>query len=587
MEFNVGTEFRPRKKKRSNGLIKFLLMLFIASVISLGIIYYLHYLEQKPNMEKVTPYQGITNPTWIDGQLWQGTPVKIENGEVYLPFSLIKSEIDPAIFWDESVQSVLITTKDKVLRFPNQQLQAFINEKPFQLTMPVLKAEDEIYIPYEPLKKLYPIEITYYENYQVTVIDHQGTAIQEGKVIKQEEEERQVRAIRSGSSIKEPILQEIAAGDTVRILDEQDGWYRVLSSTGIVGFMEKAHVALGTITILDKHIEQKEYTPWNPVGEKINLTWEHVVSKNPDTSNIPALKGLNVISPTWFEIADENGTILNKADARYVKWAHQRGYQVWALISNGFNPDRTHQFLSDYHTRQSIIRQMIEFAHLYDLDGFNIDFENVYLKDKELLVQFIRELTPYLHEQDLVVSIDVTVKSTSENWSMFYDRKAIGEVVDYMMVMAYDEHPAGSSKAGSVASLPWVEKGLQGILEEVPAHKVLLGVPYYTRLWTESKDSSGKIKVTQKAYSMPAIKKWLAERGVTPVYDETTGQNYVEYVDQKEGLTYKIWLEDEQSMKKRAELVKKYNLAGIASWRRGFESEEIWQVILDTLSKRP
>ncbi|TGV31235.1 glycosyl hydrolase, partial [Mesorhizobium sp. M00.F.Ca.ET.186.01.1.1] len=206
-----------------------------------------------------------------------------------------------------------------------------------------------------------------------------------------------------------------------------------------------------------------------------------------------------------------------------------------------------------------------------------------YYEDKERLVQFVRELTPYLHQQGLTVSIDVTIKSNAKTWSMFLDRKALAEVVDYMAVMTYDEHWAASPKAGSVASLPWVEAGLQGVLEEVPNEKLLLGVPFYTRLWTEAKQADGTVKVSSKALSMPRAQEWIAERKLTPVLDKASGQQYVEYRDPKDGNVYKMWLEDVSSMAKRMELVKKYDLAGVASWRRGFEVPEIWPTIEEGL----
>lgn len=583
------TEYRLERvrqtRKRRGGFYWFMLF-FLSMIIAVVVSFAIYYFVNKPNENMAEPYDGIEHPTWVNGELWNGNPIKMVNGQIHLPFTLLKTHIDERIFWDPSIESVIITTEDKVIRLPNQQLTAFVNEKPFQLSFPVLKEGEEIYIPLDPLKEIYPFHFTYLQETGVLLIDSFNKPIQLGEVVS-EEEESEKKAIRVDTSIKEPIFQKLRIGERVRILGEKNGWYWVLSMSGIAGYMEKKDLRLGGIEVREAPRVEKAYVPWNPLGGRINLTWEHVVKSNPDVSTIPEMPGLNVVSPTWFEIIDHEGNIQSKADIQYVKWAHDRGYQVWGLVSNGFNPDRTSAFLNNYETRKKIIRQLIEYAHLYDLDGINLDFENVYLKDKEQLVQFVRELTPYLHEQNLVVSMDVTVKSSSENWSMFYDRKALGEVIDYMIVMTYDEHWATSPNAGSVASLPWVEKGLQGILEEVPAEKVILGVPFYTRLWTETSDEKGNIKVTQKAYSMDSAKKWLEENGVKPVYDEKTGQYYAEYVDASHSVTYKIWLEEATSMQKRAELVKKYNLAGIASWRRGFESQDIWNVIAKTLSNRP
>lgn len=400
------------------------------------------------------------------------------------------------------------------------------------------------------------------------------------------QEEAASSPIRLEPGKKSPITADVKLNEKVRIHREENGWYFVQKENGYTGYIEKDRIKLQDIQTEKWELPEKPYVPWNPLGGKINLTWEAVYSRNPDVSQIPAMPGVNVVSPTWFELSDDQGNIKNKADLNYTKWAHDRGYQVWALFSNGFLPDQTHEVLKDPEKRMKMIRQLISYAQMYQLDGINIDFENVYLKDKQRLVQFVRELTPYLHEQDLVVSIDVTIKSRSENWSMFYDRAALAEVVDYVMVMTYDEHWGSSPVAGSVASLPWVEEGLKGVLEEVPNEKLLLGVPMYTRLWKEEK-KDGKTVVSQDAYTMEGIENWLREHEVELTYDEASGQMYGEYVDEQSGATYKVWVEDEVSMEKRIALVDKYDLAGVASWSRYFAKPEIWETIEQELKERP
>jgi spore germination protein YaaH len=228
-----------------------------------------------------------------------------------------------------------------------------------------------------------------------------------------------------------------------------------------------------------------------------------------------------------------------------------------------------------------MIKQLLSFAQMYQLEGINIDFENVALKDKVNLVQFVRELSPFLHEQGLVVSIDVTVKDGSDTYSKFMDRRAVNDSVDYMMVMSYDEHWSTSQTAGSVSSLPWVEKGITRIIEEdaVPASKILMGLPFYTRIWTEQD------KVTSKTVSMEVVQKLIKDKKLTPVFDIASGQNYVEYTEGNKKM--KIWIEDAKSMQSRIELAKKLDLAGVASWSRSFETPDIWTVIQSGLEKRP
>ncbi|ELK43526.1 glycosyl hydrolase family 18 protein [Brevibacillus agri] len=554
----------------------FALMLFLLAIF--GGIYWFFVL--RASTEHVQPYDGDKAVIVYEGQRADASYL-LEAEQILLPFDFIKEKIDPAIFWDEPTKSVIVTTKDKVLRMESGEVVAHLNKQPVNLQVPVKEVGGTRYVPLDPLEKLYPFAFEHKVDTGVLTVEQEGYEIGQAKVVSDEEKQ----PVRVGASHRTPIVAELSAGELVDVLGQQEGYYRVLTASGIAGFLpEKSLEMASKRKVTLQHATSSEgQAAWKPNGEKVNMVWEHVVNKNPNVAQIGALPGVNVVSPTWFELKDAEGTLLNRADPAYVKWAHKRGYQVWGLVTNGFNPDWTQAVLGSYDKRDKLIAQLIHYAHLYDLDGINIDFENVYYEDKERLVQFVRELTPYLHQQGLTVSIDVTIKSNAKTWSMFLDRKALAQVVDYMAVMTYDEHWAASPKAGSVASLPWVEAGLQGVLEEVPNEKLLLGVPFYTRLWTEAKQADGTIKVSSKALSMPRAQEWVQERKLTPVLDEASGQQYVEYRDPKDGNVYKMWLEDVSSMKKRIELVKKYDLAGVASWRRGFEEPEIWPAIEEGL----
>lgn len=350
---------------------------------------------------------------------------------------------------------------------------------------------------------------------------------------------------------------------------------------GQMGYLDKKQVRLTGIKITE--IKKDYYQPWNPLGEKIIMTWEGAWGKTVDPKDLPNLSGLHVVSPTWFSLG-KDGLVKNQGDLRYVQWAHETGRQVWGLFDNSFDKDLTHEFLSRPELRIKAIKQLLTYVDLYQLDGINLDFENMYLKDKEGYVQFIRELAPLLHEKDRSISVNVTFISRSENWSMCYDRQSLGEIVDYVTVMAYDEHGTFSTYPGSVASLPWVEDGLRQILKEIPNEKIILGVPFYTRLWEEGIDEKGNRKLTSKAISMTRAEAWVKENKLQPVRDPLTGQNYVEL--EKDGVKYSMWLEDEFSMEQRINLMKKYHLAGISAWRRGFEREGFWPVITDYINKR-
>ncbi|MBO8164661.1 MAG: SH3 domain-containing protein [Brevibacillus sp.] len=543
-------------------------------------------LEQMPSKERVPAYQGKSHVVLFRGEAFPES-FRMEQNQLLLPFDFVKEHLDPDLYWDEPSQSVVVTTKDKVLRMESNKLVAFLNRNPVDLRVPVQELEGVRYIPYAPLEKLYPFRITHVPENDVLIVEKAGESVQQGEIEADPSEQAKPTPLRTDPSRKAPVVADLQPEDVVDIWREEAGWYYVQTDDGLVGYVPEEKVKLTGIREVPVPASgERDQAVWKPLGRKITLVWEHVVGRTPNPADIPELPGVNVVSPTWFELSDDQANLTNKADAAYVQWAHQRGYQVWALVSNGFNPDWTKAMLADFHKREKMISQILHYAHVYNLDGINLDFENVYLDDKERLVQFVRELTPYLHEQGLTVSMDVTIKSSSDRWSRFYDRAALAKIVDYIAVMTYDEHWAASPIAGSVASLPWVEQGLQGVLEEVPHDKLLLGVPFYTRLWKEEKQADGSVKVSSKALSMSQAEQWLAERNLKPAPDAKSGQLFASYVDPSDGATYKIWLEDVSSMQKRMELVRKYNLAGIAAWRRGFEQPAIWTTIDEGLHKR-
>jgi len=501
-------------------------------------------------------------------------PALRQDEQIYLPFNFVKEHLDSSIVWDEKLETTIITTDKEVYHFPLGKIDGLLNLKPYSFTYPIIKEGNDIYLPLDPIKDFYNIEGFYQEENNIYLIHSLDSPIQEGISVEKTKLRRQ-------PTKRSAWIDEISKGKEVYIMREESGWYWVETADGKIGYIEKGNVKLTEIKL--EKVEKKVYQPWNPIGKPVVLTWEYATNRTTNPDQINNLNGVQVVSPTWFHL-QKDGLVSNSADIDYVKWAHKQGYQVWGLFANSFDPELTHEMLSNSELRVKVIKQLLSYVDLYQLDGINLDIENVYLKDKEALVQFVKELTPLLHEKDRTVSIDVTFKSKSENWSMFYDREKLGQIVDYVMIMAYDEHWASSPKAGSVSSLPWVENGLKEILKEVPNDKVLLGVPFYTRLWTEEKNSDGEIEVSSKTLTMKQAERWIKENNASIIYDDNSGQNYV--VKKDGNITYKIWLEDSLSMGKRINIMKKYRLAGIATWRRGFESDDFWPVISNAIDER-
>ncbi|WP_253944987.1 glycosyl hydrolase family 18 protein [Paenibacillus sp. NEAU-GSW1] len=557
----------------------FVVFVCVVIVVLGAIAIYLRYIPS--NQFKDVQY-AAEHPITLSGGLLEDGAL-MENEEIKLPLEVVHKALgsDELVRYEADSGSIIMTTADKVLHMRTDSLTATMNQKSYELQIAAESRNDRVYIPITPLEELYGLKAEYVADTGIVVLMKSGEKIQLA-----EAKGKKGAAIRTEPTIRAPYVERVDQGKSVRVWGESDGWLIVQGPQGHLGYMAIKNAVLSTIETVPEPEQEAPFTAWKLEGSKINFIWEAVYERNPDPAKINEMQGVNVVSPTWFELQDGNGTIKSKADAAYVRWAHKQGMQVWALFSNSFEPELTTEALASVEKRFKIIQQLLAFAEMYDLQGINIDFENVYTKDKANVVQFVRELTPLLHEQGLVVSIDVTPKSNSEMWSLFLDRNALGKVVDYMMVMAYDEHWASSPKAGSVASLGWTEEAVARILEEdqVPADKLILSMPLYTRIWTEKGEGSEK-QVTSKAVGMDRINEIIANNKLKPVLDKESGQHYVEY--KEDGALQRIWIEDDTSIKARIALVHKYGLAGAASWQRSFQTASIWKTIDEALNHKP
>lgn len=564
---------RDRKsKKRVTGIA------WLFFVIAFILTCWIGYLKLVPSFEQQSVIYDNEHPIYYDGQLQEYGAVVIDE-HIKLPLPLLESILDDSpIYYEEESNTLVLTTIDKVLRFKTESLNALLNEKSYELTLTADVIDGVVYIPSELIEQLYDFHIELSQSTGIVML-YNGNDSVDTVVISHGDGSK----LRTTASIKSPYIEALLKGQQVMVWEQQEEWLHVQTLDGVEGYVKASHTNSSSPIVYSSTIEEYKGLEHDLAGKKINLTWEAIYNKQPNLQQMPVMDGVNVVSPTWFELVDNNGKIQGKATHEYVEWAHERGYQIWALFSNGFDPDLTTEVLASTETRFFMIQQLLAFAKLYQLEGINIDFENVYTKDSENLVQFIKELTPIMHEQGLVVSIDVTPKSNSEMWSLFLDRQSLGKIVDYMMVMAYDEHWGASPIAGSVASIPWVEKSISRIIEEdqVPPEKVVLGMPLYTRIWSEAKKEDGSTKVSSKAIGMIRAAEIIAEKNLVPELDEISGQHYVEYVEN--GITQKIWLEDELSIASRVGLVHQYNLAGVATWQRAFYKPEIWPVIKQSL----
>ncbi|AIQ49362.1 glycosyl hydrolase [Paenibacillus sp. FSL R7-0273] len=569
-------ESRPRQgrtRKRGSRFSLFAVLVIIAAAAYWVAFYVL------PNREHIEPdWEGMKQPVFVKGQL-TGYSASGTGDELLLPLPLLQEYVDPAIRYEEATKSVILSTDNDLLYMREDSTSASLNNEPVQLRLAPEEKDGVTYLPAVSLEELYGLEVEEDSGTGAVLLMTAGESVPLGTV--KGEEGGRTKALRKGPTIHAPIIADMPPGTVVRIWHsaaENEEWLYVQMNSGYTGFIKTADITADG----EKTVEQREYVPtraersWK--GKAVNLFWEAVYERKPNPANFGELPGVNVVSPTWFSIVDVDGNVRSKADSAYVEWAHSQGMEVWGLLSNSFDADLTTEALSSYEKRMTTIVQMLEYADLYDLDGINIDFENVYTKDGGNVTQFMRELKPMAQAKNLITSIDVTPKSNSEMWSLFLDRRALSSATDFLIVMAYDEHWASSPTAGSVASLPWVESSISRIIEEddVPAEKLILGVPLYTRIWTETTEN-GEKKVSSKAVGMKTVQELLADKKLTPSFDSKAGQNYVEY--KEDGALHKIWIEDKVSLKSRVELAKSFGLGGVASWTRSFGTLEAWQTL--------
>lgn len=547
--------------------MKKILIIFVIVVIIL-----ICWQVSSPNKEVMStpdePYLVIADEFYIDDNY------VIIIDDIYIAYDIVKEKIDTNLFYDLDEEMLIYTDQEKVIRYELENNKANINYKDIYIMNPIKLINEKVYIPREILVNIYDISLDYFEDSNAIVMDKLNSKWVGGEII------LDGAHVRTSFNRKAPIVvNDLPVETSVLVFEELKDWYKIRTSDGIVGYIEKKFIK--TYLPGNSHeIEQSNKYKKPSINGKINMTWDYTNKKTTNLDSIEPIEGINVISPTWFSIKDSKRNIEDKGNHEYVAKYKALGYEIWPLIDNSVDPDLTHELLISSNTRRELIEKIVHIYDGYGVDGINIDFENIYLKDKPLLTQFVRELYPIFKSRGMTVSIDVTPISTSENWSLSFDRRGLAETVDYIALMAYDQHWAASPIAGSVAQYNWVEKCILEVLEEVPKNKLILGIPFYTRLWKVDETEEGE-KVSSEAISMERANKFIDENDIDLIWDKESGQYYGEV--EKEGTVYKLWVEDVRSISLKTSLVNKYDLAGVASWRRGFETEEVWPALFNTI----
>lgn len=483
----------------------------------------------------------------------------ISGDEVYIPLDVVNGYLNQRYYWDSANKKILYAT-------PTSLTEEAASDQPGGN---VWLKESTVYLKLDYVKKYTDIDSYIYKDPARIAIQYKFSNVQTVTVKKD-------TVIRYRGGIKSKILTKTAKDTVLRLMNEGEDWDQVATDDGYIGYIQKKKVSAADTTDYKRSFKAEAYSYFT-MDEPVNLAWHQVTST--DANNYFAdttqnMTGVNVISPTWFSVSDNDGNVSSLASGEYVMQAHEKGLKVWGLVDNFSENMSTTTVLSNTAARQNLENQLVTYALKAGLDGINVDFESLSEDVGIHFLQFLRELSIQCHENNLVLSVDNPVP---EDFTSHYDRAEQGKVVDYVIIMGYDEHYVGSD-AGSVASLPWVEQGVKDTLAEVPAKRTILAIPFYTRLWKTTDGGT----LTSEAIGMDQAQQAISDNGAETYWDKTTSQNYGTY--EGDGATYQIWLEDSKSIAEKVKLIPKYKLAGVAEWKLGFENSGIWSVITENLS---
>ncbi len=555
----IGIEKKSKRIKITFLVIFSVIILFIIAFIANDFII----------LDKNKTINLIINNRNVTGNL--NKDVLIENGEIYLSKQDLKNFFDKYIYEDLENDQIITTYNKKIAEIGFNKNEININGSDKSTYAHAIRKNDIIYLPIEELKDVYDIEINYIQDSKALVIDS----------ISREQKKAVVTSnlpVKSSTRFIAKTVDRIKKGECVILISQDNDYARIRTENGKIGYI-KSNKLSNVVTVRQNMEEEKQ------VQEKVNLVWDYYsqVATAPDRTDTN-MEGVNVVSPSFFSI-DKNGKLVENIGTRgqaYIDWARDNNCKIWPMVQNaGDNNmiDVTSNIMNSYQKRKNLISSIVNVCIKYKLDGINLDFENMKKEDKDLYSRFIIELEPRMKELGLVLSVDVTAPDGSDTWSLCFDRNVIGDVADYIVFMAYDEYGESSTKAGTTAGYNWVELSLKKFLEteEVDSDKLILGIPLYTRLWTE--DTSGKV-IKKSVVSMKDIDDTIPSN-VERKWDDKLKQNYVEY---KEGSnTKKMWIEDLESLKAKTSLVSQYKLGGIAVWEKGMEVDEVWDLFKDAL----
>lgn len=508
---------------------------------------------------------------------------RLIDGHIYLDYNTVYNYINSRFYWDTNENILRYTTSTDLISAAAESTSYTVSKEAKSFDQIIVKGDAAAaYLSLDFVKQYSDFSYVLYENPNRLVLTTAWGDYTIASAKKSSE-------IRYQGGIKSPILTTVEKNAELTVLSPDETWTKVATADGVIGYIRSKNLGTTSTKTVSSDFVPEQFTHITK-DFKINMAWHQVTNQSANgniASILQSTKGINVLSPTWFYLNDNSGGIASLASSSYVDYCHQNGIEVWALVSNLENPDvNAESVLSHTSTRDNLTNALISAAIQYDLDGINVDFEALNVNAVGTsFIQFIRELSIKCANNGIVLSVDNYIPSA---YTSFYNRAEQARFADYVVLMAYDEHYAGSEEAGSVASIGYVTKGVEDTLQEVPAEQLILGMPFYTRVWSETPiDGDGSTGETDNvvdyalssyAAGMSDVQKLISANGAEQVWLDDIGQNYVEY--KNSGVTYKIWIEDATSLEEKLKVMTSHNLAGGSFWKLGLETSSIWDTII-------
>ena len=580
---------RMRRRRKRQRMIRFVLLIILIIAAIAGIILWKRYSPSKEQYD-MKKYYGIEK----DGQV--GITVdnkvveaegKLAGGKVYVAYNIVRDYINSRFYWDPN-ENVLL------YMLPEDMISVDVGSKDYSISK---KKKSEDYVILKTEGNTAYIALDFVQQY--TNIDYEVSNNPDHVMIRTKWGKTDVATVKKNTQVryqggvKSPVLAELKKKDEVTVVESEQNWKKVRTADGVIGYVKNKTLKNEEKKNITRKFEEQDYSNISK-DYTINMAWHNVTNQDANNAvaqRIAQTKGLTTLAPTWIHVADTNGNISSIASADYVSYAHKQNVEVWMTVRDfdgGISSEKeSYELLSYTSRRETLITQLIAEALRVGVDGINVDFEKISGECGEHYIEFIRELSVKCRQNGLVLSVDNYVP---KSFNTQYDRKEQGIVADYVVIMGYDEYYAGSPEAGPVSSYNYVKEGITETLKEVPAEKVISGIPFFTRLWKETPKTEEELKsdkgtdaeqysatVESEAYGMDNAQAVVKQAGVDTTWDKKAGQNYATW--EADGSKYEIWLEDSKSIEAKLKLMKKYKLAGTAEWSLGQESSDIWNLI--------